>query len=85
MAKLKPCPVCGNRVDILCIDIGCKHERYVFSHHPMPSGFCILQKVLDGKPYTISKMDNMAKIWNIRDEKCHTVKHLDEVEGVDFY
>lgn len=85
MAKLKPCPVCGNRVTILCIDAGYQRECYVFSHHPMPSGFCILQRVLDGKRYFKFDMDNMAKIWNIRDNECHTITHLADVEGVDFY
>lgn len=86
MTELKPCPVCGNRVDISIEYYGREEnrKRYVFSHHPAPFGFCILQRVLDKKPFTKSKIHNLAKIWNIRDEDCHTIGWLGDVEDVDF-
>lgn len=86
MTDLKPCPVCGNRVDIQIEYWGAEEnrKRYIFNHHPAPFGFCILQATLDKKPFTRVKMERLAKIWNIRDNGCHTIGHLSEVEKVDF-
>lgn len=86
MSKLKPCPVCGNRVDIQIEYWGAEEnrKRYIFNHHPAPFGFCILQATLDKKPFTRVKMERLAKIWNIRDNDCHTIGYLSEVEKVDF-
>ena len=89
MTDLKPCPVCGNRVDILthCTENlkgGRDRTYYSFSHHPAPFGFCILQQVLDGKQFTRYSMENMARVWNVRGEECHTIEHISDVEKVDF-
>lgn len=85
MVKLKPCPVCGNRVDILVEYYGYYENRkkYIFSHHPAPFGFCILQATLDSKPFTKKRMENLARVWNIRGEDCHTIGTISEVEKVD--
>ena len=89
MTKLKPCPVCGNRVDILRhysenLKGGRDYLTYSFSHHPQPFGFCILAQTLDGKRFSKSHMKNLARVWNVRGEDCHTIGTITEVEEVDF-
>lgn len=87
MSYLKPCPVCGNRVDILRrytenLKGGRDRVSYFFNHHPAPFGFCILQATLDRKKFTKKMMENLATIWNIRGEDCHTIGLLTDAEKV---